>query len=111
MPTKGNPNWHKGMDSPNPDGRPKEKTIKERIRDWFETHPDDMRLFIEHFVKENRALTWQMLEGRPPQDITSGGEKIMPVPILGYVPDNDIHKENNESDEAVENSAGGDISK
>lgn len=64
--------------SGNPSGRPKEKTIKERVRDWLEEHPDDMQSFVQHFVKRNRDLAWQMMEGRPAQqtDLTSGGEKI-----------------------------------
>lgn len=66
--------------TPGGPGRPKGKTIKERVRDWLETHPDDMQAFVGHFVKENRQLAWQMLEGRPSQDVTSGGEKIQ-IPI------------------------------
>src|SRR3990167_6673912 len=50
-------------------GRPKGKTIKERVREWLEEHPDDMQSFVEHFVKSNRELAWQMLEGRPSQQL------------------------------------------
>ena len=50
-------------------GRPKGKTIKERVREWLEEHPDDMQSFVEHFVKSNRDLAWQMLEGRPSQQL------------------------------------------
>lgn len=69
--------------SGNPAGRPKEKTIKERVREWLEEHPNDMESFVKHFVEKNRDLAWQMLEGRPQQDVTSGGEKIIPMPIYG----------------------------
>lgn len=69
----------------NPNGRPKGKTIKELVKEWLEEHPEDMSAFVQHFVKDNRDLAWQMLEGRPPQDVTSGGEKINPVPILGGI--------------------------
>ena len=64
--------------SGNPEGRPKGKTIKERVREWLEEHPEDMEGFVEHFVKDNKELAWQMLEGRPSQstDLTSKGEKI-----------------------------------
>jgi len=72
-------------------GRPKGKTIKELVREWLEEHPDDMKAFVEHFVKKNKELAWQMLEGRPPQDITSGGDKINPIPIL------DVKKETNQN--------------
>ena|SRR3990167_7529939 len=54
----------------NPDGRPKEKTIKERVREYLEQHPTDMAAFVKHFVEENRELAWQMLEGRPAQEVT-----------------------------------------
>ncbi len=54
--------------SGNPKGRPKGKTIKERILDWLEDHPEDMGAFVQYFVKNNRNLTWQMLEGRPKQN-------------------------------------------
>ena len=65
----------------NPSGRPKGMTIKEQVRKWLETHPRDNEDFVKHFIKKNRELAWQMLEGRPPQDITSGGEKIEQIPI------------------------------
>lgn len=59
-------------------------TIKERVRKWLEEHPDDMDAFVRFFVKENRDLTWQMLEGRPQQDVTTDG-KALPTPILGGI--------------------------
>ena len=67
--------------SGNPGGRPKGKPIKQLVREWLDEHPEDMDGFVEHFIKNNRELAWQMLEGRPPQDLTTGGEKL-PVPII-----------------------------
>lgn len=67
---------------PTSPGRPKGKTIKELVREWLEDNPDDKRAFVEHFVRKNKELAWQMLEGRPQQDVTSGGEKL-PTPIYG----------------------------
>lgn len=68
--------------SGNPAGRPKGKTIKERVQEWLDTHPDDMEGFVSHFVKVNRDLAWQMLEGRPKQDtdITTLGRPIIQLP-------------------------------
>lgn len=57
-------------------GRPKGKTIKERVLEWMEKHPKDLEKFVEHFVKENRELTWQMLEGRPPQEMNLGNADL-----------------------------------
>ena len=69
--------------SGNPAGRPKGSfSIKDRVRQWLEENPEDMEGFVEHFVKENRSLAWQMLEGKPQQDVTTGGDKIT-IPIYG----------------------------
>ena len=89
-------------------GRPKGKTIKERVMDWLEENPDDMRAFVEHFVKENKELAWQMLEGRPQQktDIQSGGK---PIPILNVLFHHNGDKENIGDDEKDSSGAGGDI--
>jgi hypothetical protein len=56
-----------GQPALNPLGRPKGKSIKDRVWEWLEDHPEDMQGFIDHFVKKNRDLAWQMLEGKPPQ--------------------------------------------
>lgn len=77
---KGNPAWVKGV-SANPAGRPKGKTIKERVRDWLEEHPGDMSKFVEHFVKTNRDLAWQMLEGRPSQVLEGNPDKPVIIQI------------------------------
>jgi hypothetical protein len=67
----------------NPNGRPKQKTIRERIRERLDEHPEEMDAFVQYFIKENRALAWQMLEGRPIHDITSRGMPLNPTPIYG----------------------------
>ncbi len=61
-------------------------SIKAEVRKWLETHPNEARAFIKHFVKNNKELTWQMLEGRPAQDLTSAGQPIVPRPL------DDVHK-------------------
>lgn len=67
-------------------GRPKGKTIKERVRDWLEEHPDDMEKFVEHFVKSNKELAWQMMEGRPSQGIGQADD----LPTLNLINYGDI---------------------
>lgn len=65
----------------NPNGRPAGKTIKESVKEWLKDNPDDMKAFVEHFVKKNKELAWQMLEGRPPQDIKTESElRIVEAP-------------------------------
>ena len=70
-------------------GHPKEKTIKELVREWLDEHPNELEAFIKHFIKDNRELAWQMLEGKPTQDFTSKGERFFPIPL------DDIHKDEN----------------
>ena len=70
--------------SGNPAGKPPGTlSIKDLVRQHLRDNPNDLREFVEHFIKKNKELAWQMLEGRPPQDITSGGEKLVPTPIYG----------------------------
>ena len=78
---KGKNLWVKGQPSPNPKGRPKGKTIKERVREWLETHPEDMDSFVRHFVATNRDLAWQMLEGRPSQQLEGNPDKPLTIQI------------------------------
>lgn len=84
--------------SGNPNGRPKGKTIKELVREWLEDNPEDMRAFVMHFVKKNKELAWQMLEGRPQQDVTSDG-KALPTPILGNVSINNSDSKDSKPEE------------
>lgn len=66
----------------NPHGRPKGKTIKERIREFLEDNPEKMDAFVKYFAEESRELAFQMLEGKPSAevDITSKGESITTTP-------------------------------
>jgi hypothetical protein len=79
-------------------GRPKGSlSIKDLVRQHLEEHPDDLKQFVAHFIRDNRELAWQMLEGRPPQDVTSAGEKINPIPIYNGLSGHDSDKEDIQS--------------
>lgn len=68
-------------------GRPKGKTLKEFARDYLATLPDDQK--TEYLKSLPKDIVWKMAEGNPAQDVTSGGEKINPIPIYGGVSNND----------------------
>lgn len=65
--------WKKGQ-SGNPNGRPKEKTLKEWVRKYLANLNDEGR---KEFLKRvNLELAWKMAEGNPGTDITTGGEPV-----------------------------------
>jgi hypothetical protein len=81
--------------SGNPKGRPKGSiSIKDLVRKHLENNPEDLKEFVSHFIKDNRELAWQMLEGRPSQDLTSKGEAINPAPIYNAISRHGSNQEN-----------------
>ena len=63
----------------NPNGRPKGKTLKEWARAKLMNMTDEQK---EEFIKTlPKDILWRMAEGNPAQDLTSGGEKIVQIPI------------------------------
>lgn len=92
-------------------GRPKGSiSIKDKIRQYLEDNPQNVDEIVQYFVKNNRELMWQMLEGRPQQDVTSGGKEL-PTPLLYGLYNNERDKENNPTEEKDPSSAGGDFSR
>lgn len=65
----------------NPAGRPKGKSLKEFARELFMNMSDFEKM--EYLGKLPKDIAWRMAEGNPAQDVTSGGEKINPIPIYG----------------------------
>jgi hypothetical protein len=52
--------------SGNPAGRPKGSvSIRDQIRKKLEENPDLLMEIVDYFIKNNRELMWQMLEGKP----------------------------------------------
>jgi len=67
--------------SGNPAGRPKGPTLKEWVRRrLLEMTDEERKEFLKGVPLE---LQWKMAEGNPAQDLTSGGEKILQIPIYG----------------------------
>jgi len=62
-------------------GRPKGRTLKEFAREYLESLPDDRK--IEYLATLPEEIVWKMAEGNPQTDVTSMGERIIPVPIYG----------------------------
>ena len=89
--------YKKGQ-SGNPAGRPKgSKTMKTYIQERFQNMTDEEREeFLDGLPKE---IIWRMGEGNPQTDVTSKGEKINPLPILGGVTKDDPIQEHNGSSE------------
>jgi len=72
--------WKKGQ-SGNLKGRPKGSTMKEYVRTFLSRMTDEERdEWLEGIPK---IEIFKMAEGNPQTDVTSMGERIIPVPIYG----------------------------
>lgn len=61
------------------EGRPKGKTLKEYAREYLMNLPDEQK--TEYLSSLPAEIVWKMAEGNPhnTEDITTGGEKIIPI--------------------------------
>jgi hypothetical protein len=71
--------WKKGQ-SGNPSGKPKGKSLKKRVEEYFLTMTDEEA--VEFLNRLPPELVWKMGEGNPPQTTTLEGEVKIPIPIL-----------------------------
>jgi hypothetical protein len=63
--------------SGNPAGRPKRGwSIKDKFWQRFENAPDELEKFMNELVQKYPGLVWQMMEGKPPQDLNVGGSDL-----------------------------------
>lgn len=92
--------WKKGV-SANPAGRPKGKTLKEFAREYLMSLPDDEK--IDYLASLPTEIVWKMAEGMPQTntDITTGGEKI--IPLLNYVQNRDNDSDTKDTEPKQEN--------
>lgn len=77
-------------------GRPAGKiSILAKVKDFLYENPKKMEELVQDYINnpDHRQLLFQMIDGRPRQDVTSAGEKL-PTPLLMHVRDNDSDKEN-----------------
>ncbi len=98
-------------------GRPQGSTNLPKIRDYIDK--DQIEKLVNLCLKsafEKKDITMQkflveQLFGKAPQtmDLTSGGEKI--IPLLNYVRNNNSDNKNTDNDEKDKSNTRGDISK
>ena len=98
--------WKKGQ-SGNPAGRQKGKTMKEYAKELLSCQTEEERQDFLHGLSKD--IIWKMAEGLPSQDITSGGEKINPSPIINVF-SNNSDKQNTSDVQENQDSAGRNIS-
>ena len=68
----------------NPNGRPKEISITERIREIFKNEPEEFEKTVREYMKDKRSrdLMWKMIDGMPKQGIEHSGEGGNPIEVV-----------------------------
>jgi hypothetical protein len=91
----------------NPNGRPKGKfSLKTMIIRKLEENPDTLEDVIDHLINNERALLFQMIDGRPSQqtDITTKGRAIN---TLKDLPDDELINIADGSEEGISEEGAG----
>ncbi len=57
-------------------GRPKGSfSLKQEIKQYLLDHPEERERIRDYFLQKNPELMWQMIEGRPSQQVDLGVDK------------------------------------
>jgi len=82
-------------------GRPKGSISPiTRVKQIFEENPEQFAEFISEYIKDpsNRKHIVEMIDGKPQQDITTGGDKIV-IPIYGGLSNNNSNNKDIPTDQ------------
>jgi len=82
--------WKKGF-SGNLNGRPKTPLKDFCLKEFLSWTDQQKKDFVD---KIDPFDSWRMTEGNPASDITSGGEKINPIPIIKVHTEENVHTDN-----------------
>ena len=73
-------------ESGNPQGRPKGTfSIKTMIVEHLEKHPEELDEMIGYLIKNEQALIFQMIDGRPKHQQVENVSTFLPQPIINIV--------------------------
>jgi hypothetical protein len=98
--------FRKGF-SGNLKGRPAGKSMKEWIREKLSHMTEEER--NEYVKGMNKVDVLKFGEGMPQQDITSGGDKIIPTPLLDGLYNNNRNTENSKPNQETTGNPGGNV--
>ena len=90
--------YKKGQ-SGNPAGRPPGKSLKEYVRSRLAAMTDEEREKFLHGIEKD--VIWEMAEGKPQTDITSGGQPIVANQIVFTEFDKNVPKVETKPDETT----------
>jgi hypothetical protein len=87
-------------ESGNPAGRPKGSlSVIGRLKQMWEEDPEDFESFVKGYKADplNRKHITEMIDGKPQQDITSGGETLQPL-LVRFIDKEEPNADNGDSE-------------